>query len=242
MTKMAVPPEVASSVLLILAHGSAGSPEAPRPNTWQAQARAEDRAGKRQADPAGGAPQLDALFHAKRRFSSKATASGYSQPDGLGRASRPTPRFAPIGWGHSKSTRTYSEMESKKRASRSGIFRLVLSPNRRAGSRARQAVRQRFSETLPSVTLGDLFSVVTELVNNSVQHGPGKPITLTLVMSGESIRGEVADQGNPDTAIPEIKEVTKTGGRGLAVVDKLTAQWGVYEGSTHVWFEMPLDH
>jgi hypothetical protein len=60
-------------------------------------------------------------------------------------------------------------------------------------------------------------------------------------MSGESIRGEVADQGNPAHAIPEIKEVTKTGGRGLAVVDKLTAKWGVYEGSTHVWFEMPLD-
>src|SRR5215207_11521734 len=133
--------------------------------------------------------------------------------------------------GISKAPEPYSGMESQNRASRSGAFRLVLSPNRRAGARARQAIRQRFSETLLSTTLGDLFSVVTELVNNSVQHGPGKPITVTLVMSGESIRGEVADQGNPDTAIPEIKEVTKTGGRGLAVVDKLTAQWGVYEGS-----------
>jgi anti-sigma regulatory factor (Ser/Thr protein kinase) len=135
-----------------------------------------------------------------------------------------------------------SEMESKKRASRSGVFRLVLSPNRRAGSRARQAIRQRFSEKLPGATLGDLFSVVTELVNNSVQHGPGKPITVTLAMSEESIRGEVADQGNPAYAIPETKEVTETGGRGLAVIDKLTARWGVYEQSTHVWFEVPLEH
>lgn len=133
-------------------------------------------------------------------------------------------------------------MESKKRASQSDEFRLVLSPNRRAGSRARQAIRQRFSKTLTSATLGDLFSVVTELVNNSVQHGPVKPITVTLLMSGESIRGEVADQGNPAYASPEIKEATATGGRGLAVVDELTAQWGVHEGSTHVWFEMPLDH
>jgi anti-sigma regulatory factor (Ser/Thr protein kinase) len=78
-------------------------------------------------------------------------------------------------------------------------------------------------------------------VNNSVQHGPGKPITVTLVMSGESIRGEVADQGNPAHAIPEIKEATATEGRGLAVVDELTAQWGVREGSTHVWFEMLVD-
>jgi anti-sigma regulatory factor (Ser/Thr protein kinase) len=131
-------------------------------------------------------------------------------------------------------------MESKKRASHSGVFRLVLSPNRRAGSRARQAIRQRFSEMLPGVTLGDVFSVVTELVNNSVQHGPGKPITVTLAMNEKSIRGEVADQGNPTYSIPEIKEATATSGRGLAVVDKLTARWGVHKGSTHVWFEMAL--
>ena len=133
-------------------------------------------------------------------------------------------------------------MESRKRASRSGVFRLVLSPNRRAGLRARHAIRQRFSETLPSATLGDVFSVVTELVNNSVLHGPGKPITVTLAMSEESIRGEVADQGNPAAAIPQTKEATETGGRGLALVDKLTAQWGVYEESTHVWFEMASEH
>jgi anti-sigma regulatory factor (Ser/Thr protein kinase) len=129
-------------------------------------------------------------------------------------------------------------MESKKKAHE---FRVLLSSNRRAGSRARQAVRQRFSERLPSRALWDLITVVTELVNNSVEHGPGKPITLTLVQGEESIRGEVADQGNPAAAIPRIREATETGGRGLALVDKLTAQWAVYEGSTHVWFEVPLD-
>jgi hypothetical protein len=25
------------------------------------------------------------------------------------------------------------------------------------------------------------------------------------------------------------------------MVDKLTSRWAVYEGSTHVWFELPLD-
>jgi anti-sigma regulatory factor (Ser/Thr protein kinase) len=132
-------------------------------------------------------------------------------------------------------------MESTKRASRSEEFRLVLSPDRGAGSRARQAVRQRFSKTIPGATLRDLNAVVTELVNNSVEHGPGKPITVTLALSGESIRGEVADQGNPAAAIPQIKKATETRGRGLTVVDKLTAKWAAYEGSTHVWFEMPLD-
>jgi anti-sigma regulatory factor (Ser/Thr protein kinase) len=118
---------------------------------------------------------------------------------------------------------------------------LVLSPDRRAGWRARQALRQRFSERLLPHTLTDLVTVVTELVNNAVAHGPGKPITVTLVTGDEVIRGEVADQGNPAAAIPEIVEATETRGRGLELVDRLTSSWAVYEGSTHVWFELPLD-
>ena len=120
-------------------------------------------------------------------------------------------------------------------------FRLVLSPDIEAGWRARNAVRQRFTESLPGPTLIDLIAVVTELVNNAVAHGPGKPITLALVLGDETIRGEVADQGNPSAAIPEINEAAQKGTHGLEVVDKLTSRWAVYEGSTHVWFELPLD-
>ncbi len=133
------------------------------------------------------------------------------------------------------------DMNEKKRAEPPGEFRLVLTPSREAGSRARSAIRQRFSEALPPNTLSDLVTVVTELVNNSVEHGPGKPITVTLVRGGESIRGEVADQGNPATAIPQIMSASEAGKLGLDVVDKLTAEWAVYEGSTHVWFELPVE-
>ncbi len=117
-------------------------------------------------------------------------------------------------------------------------FRLVLSPDLRAGWRARSALRQRFSNRLPAATLTDLISVVTELVNNAVAHGPGRPITVTLVAGTQTILGEVADQGNPAAAIPEMK---KADGRGLKLVDRLTSRWDVYEGSTHVWFELPVD-
>lgn len=129
-------------------------------------------------------------------------------------------------------------MESSSGPTQPEEFRLVLSPDRRAGWRTRSALRQRFSNRLPASTLADLISVVTELVNNAVAHGPGKPITVTLVTGSETIRGEVADQGNPAAAIPEIN---KAHGRGLKLVDKLTSRWAVYEGSTHVWFELPLD-
>lgn len=117
----------------------------------------------------------------------------------------------------------------------------MLSPDTEAGWRARNALRDRFSDSLPSKTVIDLIAVVTELVNNAVAHGPGQPITLELTVGAEMIRGEVADRGNPAASIPQIREATDKGGRGLEVVDKLTSRWAVYEGSTHVWFEMPRE-
>jgi anti-sigma regulatory factor (Ser/Thr protein kinase) len=119
-------------------------------------------------------------------------------------------------------------------------FRLVLSPDHGAGWRARQALRQRFTESLPQDTLVDLLMVVTELVNNAVKHGPGRPLTVAVVMGERTISGEVADQGNPARAIPEITEATQAGAHGLGLVDRLTSRWAVYEGSTHVWFELPI--
>ena len=120
-------------------------------------------------------------------------------------------------------------------------FRLVLSPDIRAGWRTRQALRQRFSRSLPQRTLIDLIAVVTELVNNAVAHGPGRPITVTLVTADDVIRGEIADQGNPAGAIPRIRDRSETDRRGLELVDRLSSRWAVHEGSTHVWFELPID-
>jgi anti-sigma regulatory factor (Ser/Thr protein kinase) len=132
-------------------------------------------------------------------------------------------------------------MESGNGSVKREEFRLVLSPDREAGWRARHALRQRFSGLLPRATMIDLISVVTELINNAVAHGPGRPITLALVLGKETIRGEVADQGNPAAAIPQIREATETGAHGLELVEKLTSRWAVFEGSTHVWFEMPVE-
>ena len=120
-------------------------------------------------------------------------------------------------------------------------FRLVVSPDTEAGWRARQALRQRFGDSLPARTLIDLTAVVTELVNNSVAHGPRRPITVALAVEDKAIRGEIADQGNPTNVIPQGSVATRRGHLGLRVVDALTTRWGVYEGSTHVWFELPVN-
>ena len=132
-------------------------------------------------------------------------------------------------------------MDASSRPTNTEEFRLVLSPDSEAGRRTRRALRDRFEDSLSAQTLIDLIAVVTELVNNAVEHGPRRPVMVTLVTGDETIRGEVADQGNPAAAIPEIREATEKGGRGLEVVDKLTSQWAVHEGSTHVWFEMPVE-
>jgi anti-sigma regulatory factor (Ser/Thr protein kinase) len=116
-------------------------------------------------------------------------------------------------------------------------FRLVLSPDTEAGWRARQALRQRFSRSLSPRALIDLTAVITELVNNAVAHGPRRPITVVLAVEAKTIRGEVADQGNPAATVPAGRE----GALGLQLVDHLTSRWGAYKGSTHVWFELPLD-
>ena len=119
-------------------------------------------------------------------------------------------------------------------------FRLVLSPDTEAGWRTRQALRQRFSESLPARALIDLTAVVTELVNHAVAEGPQRPITVSLVVDDKMIRGEVADQGNPAASLPQDPKASRKAPLALQVVQQLTSRWGVYEGSTHVWFELAL--
>ena len=117
---------------------------------------------------------------------------------------------------------------------------LSLDATPQAGVRARQALRSAYAKRLPPIVLSDLLSVVTELVNNSVEHGPGRPITLLVVVTEDVVRGEVKDCGSPKRSLPAIHRASLRGsGRGLRIVDTMTSEWAVLAGSTTVWFEMP---
>jgi anti-sigma regulatory factor (Ser/Thr protein kinase) len=119
-------------------------------------------------------------------------------------------------------------------------FTLELESEDTAPDWARETVRGRFARVLGGETLLDLQLIVSELVTNSVRHGPGAPIELRLTLTDEGpIRGEVKDHGTGEIAIREI--ASDGGGFGLRLVDSLADRWGVYEGSTHVWFEMRTD-
>jgi anti-sigma regulatory factor (Ser/Thr protein kinase) len=117
-------------------------------------------------------------------------------------------------------------------------IQLQLEPTDAAPTLAREAV-DRLEGELPGRLLDDLRLVVSELVTNAVTHGPRRePVELKLKVTGPGrLVGEVIDQG--DDGVVEIREAGgEDGGWGLKLVDRVTHRWGVYEGSTHVWFEM----
>jgi anti-sigma regulatory factor (Ser/Thr protein kinase) len=115
---------------------------------------------------------------------------------------------------------------------------VTLRSTHQAASAARAAVTA-LRPRLSSRAYDDLRVVVSELVTNSIVHGPGAPIRMTVsVDGGGSTRGEVADGGDGAIQIRQEGGPDSDGGRGLAILDTLTTQWGVYDG-THVWFELP---
>ena len=81
--------------------------------------------------------------------------------------------------------------------------------------------------------------VASELVTNALQHGKGA-IELRLKLIGEFLRIEVVDQGRDQAPAVRQSQPDETGGWGLRIVDQVAAQWGVFEGTTHVWADVAL--
>jgi two-component sensor histidine kinase len=85
--------------------------------------------------------------------------------------------------------------------------------------------------------LNALLVIVTELITNSVRHGPGNPIRLHVQLQDDgTLAGVVRDEGTGQVAIRHGEPVK--GGMGLKVVDALTDRWGVEPGTSNVWFEL----
>lgn len=88
--------------------------------------------------------------------------------------------------------------------------------------------------------LEDVRLVVSELATNALLHAQ-TPFSLTLHGSIECIRVEVEDASTSDPA-PRPGTVTDERGRGLTIVDVVSARWGAVHshlGKT-VWAEFPL--
>lgn len=113
-----------------------------------------------------------------------------------------------------------------------------VSSVRRGRTFARDVVNEWGIEALgDDVQLG-----VSELITNAVRHA-GTGVTLTMRL-GDELRVEVTDE-YPDAAdlapTPQTDPLA-TSGRGLHIVEAVSARWGVHAvpGGKVVWFALPL--
>jgi anti-sigma regulatory factor (Ser/Thr protein kinase) len=119
-------------------------------------------------------------------------------------------------------------------------FSLTLPSEPAASFLARQAVREHLADVLPAATLADVTLAVSELVTNAVIHGKGV-IQLRIEADEDRVKGEVIDEGGGfERQIRGEGGIDDVAGRGLLIVGQLAESWGVHEGTTHVWFEIPV--
>lgn len=80
-----------------------------------------------------------------------------------------------------------------------------------------------------AVRIEDVALVVSELVTNAVLHGDGD-VTLDVLVEANAVHIAVEDL---DPGTPQVTETGLDGdsGRGLALVAKVAAQWGVRYGA-----------
>ena len=103
---------------------------------------------------------------------------------------------------------------------------------------ARRAIERLEDEIAPDVA-PDVKLLVSELITNSVKYGGKGEVTLRIdAASPRKLRIEVIDQGAGFVPVARNRPATEVGGWGLHLVQTLSDRWGVYEGSTHVWFEI----
>jgi len=120
-------------------------------------------------------------------------------------------------------------------------------PRRRVfpGDPAQVAHARRFVQrTLaPHGLAADAALLTSELATNAVQHtvtGQGGTFEIIICQRPATVRIAVIDAGSPTIPAPLPQGGLNPSGRGLALVDALSRQWG-QQGNRHsraVWFEL----
>jgi anti-sigma regulatory factor (Ser/Thr protein kinase) len=107
-----------------------------------------------------------------------------------------------------------------------------------APGHARRAIEDLNGRIAPDV-VPDVKLLVSELITNSVKYGGNGAVSLRVETdTPRKLRIEVIDQGAGFVPVKRDRPMTEVGGWGLHLVQTLSDRWGVYEGSTHVWFEI----
>ena len=118
------------------------------------------------------------------------------------------------------------------------ILDVDISRDTKAPWHARRAVEQ-LGDSIDDDVRPDVMLLVSELVTNGVKYGDEGTLKLQIEAKGpRNLRVEVVDQGGGFVPQARDRPMNEPGGWGLHLVEALTDRWGVYEGSTHVWFEI----
>ncbi len=116
---------------------------------------------------------------------------------------------------------------------------LELAPDASAPKAARDWIERRLGPDVDDAKLATAKLLVSELVSNAVLHGQGR-ITLRAALGHGRLLAEVIDEGHGFSWIGRKPDLGLAGGWGLPMVDRESDGWGIYEGTTHVWFELSL--
>jgi hypothetical protein len=125
------------------------------------------------------------------------------------------------------------------------LYEVDLEPDAVSASRARDFVRCHLAEQQLWYLADDIGLAVSELAANAVKHAR-TPFTVSLQDGHESVLVTVCDK-SPELAHCVNAHVMDTSGRGLAIVDLLSCDWGVItasDASKSVWasFATRTDH
>ena len=126
------------------------------------------------------------------------------------------------GWEEAELRRSYPATELAPRAAREALAAVVAD--------------------LPGEHLATGRLLVSELVSNSVRHGPRSgraKVGIFVGVERNRLRVEVTDES---TDVAELRQAGEDGGYGLLLVDALSSRWGSSrDGNLDVtWFELDL--
>ena len=118
------------------------------------------------------------------------------------------------------------------------LSRFEFTRDEQAPAAARRSIESACAALDPKARDSARLLVSGARLTNSVQHGAGETVTV-LIDTGlpDVVRCEVVDDGSG--FVPRARPNRLVGGWGLQVVEQLASSWGVREGSTHVWFDLP---